>query len=295
MIIRSSDSGPLTDNDKEFVDGVISRAEEAYGSSAVSLLAAVSTTGAIPRELYEENLAGGIAYDRVSQVPAFQVRGKNYMKDSKKINAGAPIFFLRGMQVVRSAQFMRHVALEEWCGYPKHSHENEWLILNYLIPGATCVHVVALYTATPEAADVLRTFGTGEAIESATSSKMAWSRLLQQFWTADTGFCNDRFKLIPSIAEGSWTIKMAVGQKPALTGKKLKQHYFRGPGYFEIDIDVSSSSVATSILGMVRGVSKSMVVDLGVSIQGEREDELPEAILCQTRFARVDLDSAVPI
>lgn len=45
----------------------------------------------------------------------------------------------------------------------------------------------------------------------------------------------------------------------------------------------------------VRGVSKSMVVDLGVGIEGIQEDELPEAILCQARFDHVDLDGGAPI
>ncbi len=38
-----------------------------------------------------------------------------------------------------------------------------------------------------------------------------------------------------------------------------------------------------------------MVVDLGITIQGEDEDELPEAILCQTRFDKVDIDAAVSV
>lgn len=38
-----------------------------------------------------------------------------------------------------------------------------------------------------------------------------------------------------------------------------------------------------------------MIVDLGVGIEGTREDELPEAILCQTRFDHVDLDDGAPI
>ena len=42
-------------------------------------------------------------------------------------------------------------------------------------------------------------------------------------------------------------------------------------------------------------MSKSMVVDLGIGIEGMREDELPEAILAQTRFHYVDLDRAAPI
>jgi hypothetical protein len=43
----------------------------------------------------------------------------------------------------------------------------------------------------------------------------------------------------------------------------------------------------------VRGYSKDMVVDLGFTIQGETEEELPEAILCQARFEKVDLESAI--
>ena len=38
-----------------------------------------------------------------------------------------------------------------------------------------------------------------------------------------------------------------------------------------------------------------MVIDLGVGIEGIEEDELPEAILCQARFDRVDLDGAAPL
>lgn len=38
-----------------------------------------------------------------------------------------------------------------------------------------------------------------------------------------------------------------------------------------------------------------MVVDLGITIQGEDDDELPEVILCQSRYDRVDLDSAVSV
>eukprot|EP01039_Chlorochromonas_danica_P003290 gene3290-3608_t len=294
-IIKNTDSDALlTEQDKEFLESVIQKTEKIVGRGPIELLNDIVTVGQVPRDLYDETLPGGTVFDRVSQVPAFQVRGKRYLSDGKKISSSPPLFFLRGMQVVRLNQFKYHVAMEDWCGYPKCSHDNEWLILNYMIPGSTCVQVVALYTATPEVMEVIRAFTSGSESDME-AHRQPWSRLLQQFWTADDRFCNNRFKLIPYIAEGSWAIKMAVGQKPALTGKKVSQHYYRGPGYFEIDVDLSSSAIATGILAMVRGVSKSMVVDLGVSIQGENEDELPEAVLCQTRFSRVDLEAAVSV
>jgi hypothetical protein len=39
-------------------------------------------------------------------------------------------------------------------------------------------------------------------------------------------------------------IKMAVKDTPTLLGNKLKQYYYRGDNYFELDVDVGSSSVA---------------------------------------------------
>jgi hypothetical protein len=44
---------------------------------------------------------------------------------------------------------------------------------------------------------------------------------------------------------------MAVGNKPALIGTKLSQHYSRGDRFFEIDIDIGSSAVASRVLGLV--------------------------------------------
>jgi hypothetical protein len=51
--------------------------------------------------------------------------------------------------------------------------------------------------------------------------------------------------------EGPWVVKMAVGNKPALIGKKLRLHYTRGVRFFEIDIDIGSSSVASRVLTLV--------------------------------------------
>ena len=87
------------------------------------------------------------------------------------------------------------------------------------------------------------------------------------------------FKLIPRVTEGSWIIKQSVGTTPCLLGHKLKQRYARGPNYFEVDIDVSSSSVASTVVGLVMGATKAVVVDMAIVMQGNAEDELPEALL----------------
>lgn len=46
------------------------------------------------------------------------------------------------------------------------------------------------------------------------------------------------------MVDGNLMIKMAVKDTPTLLGNKLKQYYFKGDNYFEIDVDVGSSSVA---------------------------------------------------
>ena len=50
--------------------------------------------------------------------------------------------------------------------------------------------------------------------------------------------------MTPRIMDANWVVKRAVGQNPAILGKKLKQHYFLGHDYLELDIDIASSSVA---------------------------------------------------
>lgn len=111
----------------------------------------------------------------------------------------------------------------------------------------------------------------------------------------DEAFANARLKLIPTMVEANWAVKMAVGQRPALLGTKLPLRYFKGRNYVEVDIDVSSSAIATGIMGMVTGLSRHMVVDLGWTLQGEADGELPERVLCQTRFHHVDLEAGAEV
>jgi hypothetical protein len=114
------------------------------------------------------------------------------------------------------------------------------------VPGVSCVAVVCYYTASPAVLQALRTHPAARVHPHTPALE-----LIRRFWKADQSYCDAHFKMIPHVQEASWAIKMAVGQKPAMTGQKLTQVYSRGDGYFEIDIDISSSSVANGILSMV--------------------------------------------
>jgi hypothetical protein len=66
----------------------------------------------------------------------------------------------------------------------------------------------------------------------------------------------------------------------------------RGPRYFEVDVDVSSSSVAANIVGLVQGLTKSLCVDMAICLEGHSPEELPESLLGTVRCSHLDLNSA---
>ncbi|KAI3694749.1 hypothetical protein L1987_77719 [Smallanthus sonchifolius] len=117
--------------------------------------------------------------------------------------------------------------------------------------------------------------------------------LLGKFIDGNDAFRDARFKLIPSIVQGYWMVKRAVGSKACLLGKAVTCHYLRQDNFLEIDVDIGSSSVARSIIGLVLGYVTSLVVDLAILIEGREETELPEYILGTVRLNRVRLDSVV--
>jgi hypothetical protein len=51
----------------------------------------------------------------------------------------------------------------------------------------------------------------------------------------------------------------------------------------EVDIDVGSSSVAAAVVGLVQGATRSLVVDMGIVLEGHAREELPEALLGTVR------------
>lgn len=161
------------------------------------------------------------------------------------------------------------------------------LIVFPQVPGNTAVNVVCIYTASRIAREVIAStripaevsrsgdiatasadslipsadkkqcanHTTSQTLPTATHyphSEIPGINSMFRFWTGNDEYRNRSFKLFPRLCKSSWAIQAAVGKKPALIGnKKLELTYTRGENYFEIDIDLSSSSIATNILSMV--------------------------------------------
>lgn len=87
-------------------------------------------------------------------------------------------------------------------------------------------------------------------------------------------------------------MKQAVGNTPSIMGRKLRQPYYRGDHYFELDLDVTSTSVGSAILKLVSGYTKQLSVDLAFVLEGKRKEELPEKLIGCVRISNIDLSRA---
>jgi len=206
----------------------------------------------------------------------FMIRGKTYLTDYTKVVGGDPLLKLIAVDWFKVDERFDSVAL-----HPKSLVQSEAakkipfiLVINLQVPAKPNYNLVMYYAA---------------------ERPVNKDSLLGRFIDGTDAFRDARFKLIPSIVEGSWMVKRAVGTKACLLGKAVTCNYLRQDNFLEIDVDIGSSSVARSIIGLVLGYVTSIVVDLAILIEAKEEEELPEYILGTVRLNRVNPDSAVSI
>jgi len=102
---------------------------------------------------------------------------------------------------------------------------------------------------------------------------------------------NRKVKFIPCVAEGPWIVKAAIGGgkdshkgvTPTLVGEKVTTSYYEGKDYIEIDYNTAIDAVAVTSAKLAFQHSQKLIVDAGIVIQGDNEDQLPEKILGAVR------------
>ncbi|XP_059066921.1 protein ENHANCED DISEASE RESISTANCE 2 isoform X2 [Cryptomeria japonica] len=205
---------------------------------------------------------------------SFMVRSKTYLKDYSKVPGGDPLLKLLAVDWFKSEDKIDKVAMHPRC----------------VVQGEACkklpfILVINLQVPAKPNYSMVFYFGANRPIRKGS--------LLDKFANGSDMFRDEHFKLIPSIAEGYWMVKRAVGTKACLLGRAVTCNYLRQDNFLEIDVDIGSSSVARGIIGLVLGYVTSIVIDLAILIEGKEEHELPEYLLGTVRLNRVRPDSAI--
>lgn len=220
----------------------------------------------------------------------FMVRGKHYKTNHKKYKACRSVFRLLTVDLVEVDVPMTNGISEhpeermQWT--PTQNHTNTkaappyTVIINISIPGPPHYHLVMYY-----AVDDISTIDG--------SNGTPFGKLAQKFFFDEDNTFRDRtFKLVPRVVEGNFCVRRAVGSNtPVLMGTKLQQRYIRRKNYFELVMDVGSSTVAANVVWLSMGYAKSLVVDIAFLLEGNDESTLPERVMGCCRLSNVDVET----
>ena len=86
------------------------------------------------------------------------------------------------------------------------------------------------------------------------------------------------------MVKGPWSVKKMLGNKPAIIGKVLSCTHV-SDSVCEIVLDASKSRSARYLISAA--CNKAVIMDLGILIQADNHEELPERLLGAVRIHRL--------
>ncbi|XP_019420481.1 PREDICTED: uncharacterized protein LOC109330674 [Lupinus angustifolius] len=301
---RSSSSSPPSERKKAYMKPSFKSKERHGDATLIS-----------PKTLLQRPIAGSQVpfcpidkkmLDSWSQIDpsTFKVRGVNYLKDKKKeFASNYSAYYPFGVDVFLSPRKVNHIA--QFVELPAISSSGNFppiLVVNVQIP----LYPTALFQGETDGEGVsfVLYFKLSESYskELPLHFQENMTRLMDDEIEKIKGFPVDisvpfreRLKILGRVVNledlnlnaAERKLMQAYNEKPLLS--RPQHEFYSGENYFEIDLDMHRFSyISRKGFEAFMDRLKICTLDVGLTIQGNRTEELPEQLLCCIRLNGID-------